>query len=90
LAALTERLDSLTVEHAAEVKRAEDLALSNHEIRQQFEGAQQELHRVHVSVADTLAQPRYRVADRCNAWVKKARLLHASLKRLWAAWHQGQ
>jgi Methyltransferase domain len=90
LAALTGRLGDLTAEHAAEVKRAADLALSNHEIRQQLDRSQQELRRVHASLAATLAQPRYVVADRCNAWAKKAGFLHAPLKRVWAAWHRGQ
>jgi 2-polyprenyl-3-methyl-5-hydroxy-6-metoxy-1,4-benzoquinol methylase len=88
--ALTERLDDLTTEHAAEVKRAADLALSNREIRQELDRARQELHRVHVSVAGTLAQPRYIVADRCNAWLRKAGSLHAALKRTWTTWHRGQ
>ena len=87
---LAERLDNLTTEHAAETKRAAELALSNRETRQQLERAQQELHRVHTSVADTLAQPRYVVADRCNAWAKKARFLHAALKRVWIARRRGR
>jgi 2-polyprenyl-3-methyl-5-hydroxy-6-metoxy-1,4-benzoquinol methylase len=87
---VAERLDNLTTEHAAEAQRAAELALSNREIRQQLEGAQQELHRVHTSVADTLAQPRYVIADRCNAWAKKAGFLHAALKRVWTARRRGQ
>jgi Methyltransferase domain len=90
LAALTERLDGLTTEHVAEAKRAEELASSNREIRQELERARQELQRVHVSVANTLAQPRYVVADRCNAWLKKAGFLHVPLKRVWAAWYRGR
>jgi DNA repair exonuclease SbcCD ATPase subunit len=90
IAILAERLDNLTTEHAAETQRAAELALSNREIRQQLERAQQELHRVHTSVADTLAQPRYVVADRCNAWAKKAGFLHAALKRVLTAWCRGQ
>jgi 2-polyprenyl-3-methyl-5-hydroxy-6-metoxy-1,4-benzoquinol methylase len=90
IGALTDRLNSLTAEHAGEVKRAADLALANREIRQEIERAQQELHRVHASVADTLAQPRYQVADRCNAWVRKAGFLHAALKRVWAARFRGR
>ena len=87
---LTERLDDLTTTHAAAVKRHTDLELANREIRQQLERAQQELHGVHVSVADTLAQPRYVVADRCNALARKARFLHAALKRVWTARYRGQ
>jgi 2-polyprenyl-3-methyl-5-hydroxy-6-metoxy-1,4-benzoquinol methylase len=86
--AMTERLDSLTGEHAAQATRAEELAASNRDIRQQLERAQQELHRVHTSVADTLTQPRYVVADRCNAWARKAGFLHAALKRAWVARHR--
>ena len=82
---LAERLDNLTTEHAAETRRAAELALSNREIRQQLDRAEQELHRVHTAVADTLAQPRYVLADRCNAWAKKAGFLHAALKRVWTA-----
>ena len=87
---LAERLDSLTTEHAAETRRAAELALANREIRQQLERAQQELHRVHTAVADTLAQPRYVIADRCNAWAKKAGFVHAALKRVWTARRRGQ
>jgi 2-polyprenyl-3-methyl-5-hydroxy-6-metoxy-1,4-benzoquinol methylase len=87
---VVERLDNLTTEHSAEVQRAAELALSNREIRQQLERAQQELHRVHTAVADTLAQPRYVVADRCNAWAKKAGFLHAALKRIWTARRRGR
>jgi hypothetical protein len=87
---LTEKLADLTTRHGAEVKNAADLALSNREIRHQLERAQQELHRVHASAANTLAQPRYVVADRCNAWMKKVRFLHAALKRVWAARYQGR
>ena len=88
--ALTDRLDQLATKHAAEAKRAADLALSNCEIRQQLEQTQQELQRVHVSVADTLAQPRYLLADRFNAWARRIRFLHAALKRVWTAWNRGQ
>jgi len=87
---LTERLGDLTAMHAAEVRRADDLASSNIEIRQELERARQELHRVHASVADTLAQPRYVVADRCNSWARKASFLHPALKHFWAAWHRGR
>jgi 2-polyprenyl-3-methyl-5-hydroxy-6-metoxy-1,4-benzoquinol methylase len=82
---LTERLDDLATEHAAAVNRAADLAESNREVRQQLERSQQELHRLHAAVADTLAQPRYVVADRFNAWARKVGFLHAALKRMWAA-----
>ena len=74
-----------TTEHAGDVQRAADLALSNDEIRQQLERTQQELHRVHTAIAETLAQPRYVIADRCNAWARKAGVLHAALKRVWLA-----
>jgi len=87
---LAERLDKLTTEHAAETRRAAELASANREIRQQLERAQQELHRVHTAVADTLAQPRYVIADRCNAWAKKAGFVHAALKRVWTARRRGQ
>ena len=40
IAILAERLDKLTTEHAAETRRAAELALSNREIRQQLERAQ--------------------------------------------------
>jgi len=87
---LVERLDNLTIEHAAEAKRAADLGQSNRETRQQLERAEQELHRLHTAVAATLAQPRYVMADRCNAWVKKAGFLHAALKRIWFAGRRGR
>jgi chromosome segregation ATPase len=87
---LAERLDNLTTEHAAETRRAAELASANREIRQQLERAQQELHRVHTAVADTLAQPRYVIADRCNTWAKKAGFVHAALKRVWTARRRGQ
>lgn len=90
LRAASERLAGLTAEHAAEAKRAADLAVSNREVHQQLERAQYELHRLHVSVADTLAQPRYLLADRCNAWARKVGFLHSALKRLWAARHRGR
>jgi hypothetical protein len=90
ISGLTERLDRLTAEYAAEVNRAADLAVSNRETCQQLEQARQELHRVHGSVADTLAQPRYVIADRCNAWARKAGFLHAALKRIWTGRFQGQ
>jgi len=83
LATLTERLDGLTTEHVAESKRAEELASSNRDIRQELERARHELHRVHTAIAETLAQPRYLIADRCNAWARKAGVLHAALKRAW-------
>jgi septal ring factor EnvC (AmiA/AmiB activator) len=88
--ALTERLADLTAEHAAEMTRAAGLAASNREIRQQLDHTQQELDRVHAAIAATLAQPRYVVADRCNALARKARLLHSAVKRVWAAWYRGR
>jgi len=90
LTGLTGRLDDLTTEHAAEVKRSSVLALSNHEIRQELDLAQQELHRVHAAIAATLAQPRYVVADRFNALARKAAFFHAPLKRVWAARSRGR
>jgi hypothetical protein len=48
------------------------------------------LHRLHVSVADTLAQPRYVLADRCNAWARKVGFLHTALKRVWTARLRGR
>ncbi len=73
------------LDHARQqVKRAEEIALSNRAMREQLERTERELHRVHATVAATLAQPRYVVADRFNAWAKKARPLHAALKRVWA------
>jgi septal ring factor EnvC (AmiA/AmiB activator) len=88
--ALTERLEDLTAEHAAEMTRAAGLAAANREICQQLDQAQQELHRVHAAIAATLAQPRYVVADRCNALARKVRLLHSAVKRVWAAWYRGR
>jgi len=90
LRAAHERLDALTAEHASESKRAADLAESNHEVHRQLERAQHELHQLHVAVADTLAQPRYVLADRCNAWARKLGFLHTALKRVWAARHRGR
>jgi SAM-dependent methyltransferase/uncharacterized protein YoxC len=90
LRAASERLGDLTAERAAEAKLAADLAVSNREAHQQLERAQQELHRLHVSVADTLAQPRYVLADRCNAWARKVGFLHTALKRVWTDRHRGR
>jgi 2-polyprenyl-3-methyl-5-hydroxy-6-metoxy-1,4-benzoquinol methylase len=90
IAGLNEKLDDLTARYAAETRRANDLAESDREARQQLERARQELHRVHLSVADTLAQPRYVIADRCNAWARRARFLHTSLKRACSAWSRGE
>jgi SAM-dependent methyltransferase len=88
--AARERLDDVTAEHATEAKRAADLAVANREVHRQLERAQHELHRLHVSVADTLAQPRYVLADRCNAWARKVGFLHTALKRVWTARHRGR
>jgi 2-polyprenyl-3-methyl-5-hydroxy-6-metoxy-1,4-benzoquinol methylase len=90
LRAARERLDDLTAEHATEAKRAADLAVSNREVHRQLERAQHELHQLHVSVADTLAQPRYVLADRCNAWARKVGFLHTALKRVWTARLRGR
>jgi 2-polyprenyl-3-methyl-5-hydroxy-6-metoxy-1,4-benzoquinol methylase len=90
IAALNEKLDDLTARYAAETRRANDLAESDCDMRQQLDQARQELQRVHISVADTLAQPRYVIADRCNAWARRARFLHASLKRACSAWSRGE
>jgi septal ring factor EnvC (AmiA/AmiB activator) len=88
--ALTETLADLTAAHAAETARAAALVLANREVREQLARAEQELHRAHVSFAETLAQPRYVFADRCNAWARKARLLHIAAKHAWSAWHRGR
>lgn len=90
VAGLHERLDELAARYAAEARRADDLAESDRQARQQLESTRQELHRAHLSVADTLAQPRYVFADRCNAWARRARFLHAPLKRVWASWSRGE
>jgi 2-polyprenyl-3-methyl-5-hydroxy-6-metoxy-1,4-benzoquinol methylase/cell division septum initiation protein DivIVA len=85
---LTARLDAVAAEHAAAARTAAELALANHDLRGDLARAHEELHRVHTSIADTLAQPRYRIADRVNAWARHVRFLHAALKRAWSARHR--
>ena len=90
LDAEVKRGDGLAADYAGEMKRAAELALSNDHLRPQLNGAHQELHRVHVAIAATLAQPRYLLAERCNDWLRRIGFLHAALKRAWTSRHHAQ
>jgi hypothetical protein len=82
---LNERLNQAAAAESAALARASELERSNDALRRELDAARVELHRVHTAIAATLAQPRYVVADRLNAWAKKLSLLHAPLKRAFAA-----
>jgi len=88
LSAVAEAMDELTAQHTVLAAGAANLDSANREIREQLTQAEQELHRVHGAVAATLAQPRYVLADRLNGWMKNARFVHASLKRVWTGRHR--
>jgi hypothetical protein len=90
LDAEVQRGDGLAADYAGETKRAAELALSNDRLRPQLEAAHQELHRVHVAIAATLAQPRYLLAERCNDWLRRIGFLHAAVKRAWTSRHHAQ
>jgi len=59
------------------------LEAANAELHEHRASLQEELHRVHVAIAETLAQPRYVLADRVNGWARRLRVVHRPLKRLW-------
>jgi SAM-dependent methyltransferase len=81
--ALAARLDTAVFERDRQTDRVVQLEAAHERLQQELAAAHQELHRVHVAVADTLAQPRYVLANRVNAWARRFRILHRPLKRLW-------
>jgi 2-polyprenyl-3-methyl-5-hydroxy-6-metoxy-1,4-benzoquinol methylase len=83
--ALRQKIDGVAAERDVETKNAAALAASMRDMHQQLDRTRQELQQVHASAAATLAQPRYVIADRCNAWTKKAGFFHGALKRACAA-----
>jgi hypothetical protein len=87
LTAATARLNEQAAAHASAIQHNAELARLNDELQRALDGMRAELHQVHLAVATTLAQPRYAVADRLNAWALKLRFVHAPLKRAWLARH---
>src|SRR4029077_12568289 len=66
--ALTRSLDTTVSERDAEANRAAQLEAGDARLRQHIASVQDELQAVHVAVGETLAQPRYVLADRVNSW----------------------
>jgi hypothetical protein len=83
LHAVNRTLEQQLAAHAAVVNRIDELSRLNSELSHTLDATRQELHRVHVAVAATVAQPRYVIADRVNEWVRRLRFVHAPLKRAW-------
>lgn len=88
VATLRGKLSELETRRAAHTRSAAELARLTNDIRRQLERSTLELRAVHASVAKTLAQPRYEIADLCNAWSRKIGPLHRVLKRAWLALRQ--
>ena len=81
--ALAYTLETTESRQDAAANRAVQLEAANAELHEHRASLQEELHRVHVAIAETLAQPRYVLADRVNGWARRLRVVHRPLKRLW-------
>lgn len=79
--AVSDRLDVATAERDAAADHARTLETVNAALRGEIAAMREESHRVHTAVAETMAQPRYVLADRINGWARRFGIIHGPLKR---------